>query len=204
MPILTVIAGPNGAGKSTVSKELLSDSGIEAFDFDKEFYSIWSGFSYDPLVEQGAFSQAQELYKERRSLALESGFDFAFETNYHTKEVLDVVDRFKSKGYRTELIFICLENPELAIERVKLRVVRGGHSVEESTIRSRFEAGLKMFDETFDKFDLVTVYTSEPNRVLLSYVLEPAQNAMMVLTPIPMALRRLLRRFSNYPSFGME
>jgi adenylate kinase family enzyme len=52
LPILTIIAGPNGAGKSTLSKGLLSDSGIEAFDFDKEFYAIWFEFGYDPAVEQ--------------------------------------------------------------------------------------------------------------------------------------------------------
>jgi len=134
LPILTIIAGPNGAGKSTHSKELLSDSHIEAFDFDKEFYTLWSQFSYDPQVEQGAFSRAQELYIERRTAALEFNRDFAFESNYHTTDVLDVVETFKSKGYRTELILICLKSPELAIERVKLRVANGGHSVEESRL----------------------------------------------------------------------
>jgi adenylate kinase family enzyme len=70
LPVLTVIAGPNGAGKSTHSKELLSDFGIEAFDFDKEFYSIWSEFNFDPYIKQGALERTQKLYVDRRFSAL--------------------------------------------------------------------------------------------------------------------------------------
>ena len=142
MPVLTIIAGPNGAGKSTHSKELLADFGIEAFDFDKEFYAIWSGFNFDPYVEQGAFERAQKLYLDRRSVALQKKQNFAFETNYHTSEIHSVVEMFKSNRYHTELVFICLKSPDIAIERVKDRVAKGGHSVDEVTIRKRFQDGL--------------------------------------------------------------
>lgn len=96
MPVLTIIAGPNGAGKSTHSKELLVHLGVEAFDFDKEFYSIWSQFSFDPLVEQGSIDQAKQLYVDRKSEALRSLKDFAFETNYHTRQILSTIDVFKT------------------------------------------------------------------------------------------------------------
>lgn len=131
---MTIIAGPNGAGKSTHSKELLAPFGIEAFDFDKEFYSIWSQFSFDPYIEQGAFERAQKLYTDRRSGAIQKKQNFSFETNYHTKQIFSVIDNFRSNDYHVELIFICLESPEVAIQRVKDRVAKGGHSVDEITI----------------------------------------------------------------------
>jgi len=204
LPVLTIIAGPNGAGKSTHSKELLSDSGIEAFDFDKEFYGIWSQFGYDPAIEQGAFFRTSELYLERRTSALESKNDFAFETNFHTREVFDVVDKFKSRGFECELIFICLESVELAIQRVKTRVMQGGHSVDEATIRNRFEAGLKLLDSSFNKFDLVTMLTSVPSDVFLSFVLDPEEDAMMTFKTVPRSLNPLLPKILDRPLLNRD
>jgi predicted ABC-type ATPase len=99
LPVLTIIAGPNGAGKSTHSKDLLVNSIIEAFDFDKEFYSIWSQFSYDTQIEPGAFDKAQALYDKQRLNALQMGGTFAFETTYHTNQVLSTADLFRANGY---------------------------------------------------------------------------------------------------------
>ena len=173
MPTLTIIAEPNGAGKSTHSKELLGHLGIEAFDFDKEFYSIWASFDFDPLVEQGAFDRANELYLERRLFAIAQKQNFSFETNYHTKEIIEVINLFKSSDYRVELIFICLENVSLAIDRVKDRVAKGGHFVDELTIKERFEKGITHLDQTYDLFDMVSIYKSKTNRVVALCILEP-------------------------------
>lgn len=185
---MTIIAGPNGAGKSTHSKELLVHLGVEAFDFDKEFYSIWSQFSFDPLVEQGSIDQAKQLYVDRKSEALRSLKDFAFETNYHTRQILSTIDVFKTHGYHLELVFIFLEIPEIAIERVKDRVAKGGHAVYESTIRERFANGLNLLNESFRRFDTVSIYLSEFQRIEALMILEPQLLKIELFAPIPEAL----------------
>lgn len=196
MPTLTIIAGPNGAGKSTHSNELLSDTGIEAFDFDKEFYTIWSRFSFDPAVEQGAINRAQETYLEKREEAIAERRDFAFETNYHTDEVLNVVQLFKTNGYRVELIFICLETYEDAIERVKDRVRKGGHAVDAGTIRERFLSGLTRLNTSYGHYDLVTVYISVENGMELSMVLGSESN-FEIMTPLPTSIGRYVPNLFN-------
>lgn len=198
MPVLTVVAGPNGAGKSTHSKELLSDFGIEAFDFDKEFYAIWAEFNFDPYIEQGAFERTQKLYIERRARALDKKLNFAFETNFHTQNVLSVLDMFRAKRYHIELIYICLERPSLAIDRVKDRVAKGGHFVDEGTIRKRFESGLTLLDENFDRFDLVSIYLSKPNDIEGVAVLEPRRNKAISISAIPVSLISKLPRLAQF------
>jgi len=42
-----------------------------------------------------------------------------------------------------------LDSPELAIARVRQRVREGGHNVPEQTIRRRFAAGLRNFEEIY-------------------------------------------------------
>ena len=188
MPVLTIIAGPNGAGKSTHSNDFIKEPGIESFDFDKEFYSIWSQFGFDPYIEQGAFDRAQNLYIERRTIALQQNQDFAFETNYHTREILSVIHLFKSNGYKIELIFICLENTNIAFERVKDRVAKGGHSVDEETIQERFKSGLTLLDESFQLYDMVSIYLSEWRKVEPVLILEPQQNKLTLFNSIPYSI----------------
>ncbi|MEP6947189.1 MAG: hypothetical protein ABJA02_14810, partial [Acidobacteriota bacterium] len=53
----------------------------------------------------------------------------------------------QEQGYRVSLIFLWLDNVELAIERVKERVRLGGHDIPEDTIRRRYSRGLgNLFD----------------------------------------------------------
>lgn len=48
-------------------------------------------------------------------------------------------------GYRMSLLFVWLNSPELAIERVEARVAAGGHDIPEATIRRRYCSGLRNF-----------------------------------------------------------
>lgn len=182
MPILTVIAGPNGAGKSTHSKELLSHQNIEAFDFDKELYILWSRFDFDLTIEQGVYDQTLELYESKKAVALEQNINFAFETNFHTRQILTVINSFIEKGYKTELIFIYLENVELAIERVKDRVAKGGHHVDEKTIKERFDNGLTFLDESFNVFDVVSLFVSKHRTIEAALILQPKLNNVVTFS----------------------
>jgi predicted ABC-type ATPase len=55
------------------------------------------------------------------------------------------IPRLKKQGYQFHLIFLWLNNAELAIFRVKERVKNGGHSVPPQTIKRRYVSGLKNF-----------------------------------------------------------
>jgi predicted ABC-type ATPase len=48
-------------------------------------------------------------------------------------------------GYQFHLLFFWLPSAEMAIARVRRRVIEGGHHVPEDVIRRRYEAGLKNF-----------------------------------------------------------
>lgn len=200
MPVLIIIAGPNGAGKSTHSRDLIKDYGIESFDFDKEFYSIWSEFSFDPSIEQGAFDRAQNLYIERRTQALQQNQNFAFESNYHTREILTIINLFRANDYKIELIFICLEDANIAIERVRERVAKGGHSVEEETIRERFKNGLTLLNDSFHLFDYVSIYLSKWRKVEMVLMMEPIQSRVTYVDSIPSIFTSQLAKLVDFIS----
>lgn len=165
MKTLIIIAGPNGAGKSTTSAAHLEQFGITAFDFDKEYYSKWAQFDFDPLVGPGVRESTAELFIELQQNAIKENKSFSFETNFNNVALLlPHIDRFREKGYQVDLIFLYLDSPERAIARVKQRVVVDkGHNVPEDQILERYRMGLEVLDIHFEKFDYITLFKSDDN-----------------------------------------
>ena len=56
----------------------------------------------------------------------------------------------KKQGYLFSLIFLWLPSAEMAIDRVKDRVRRGGHDIPEDTIRRRYERGVENFFRIYE------------------------------------------------------
>ncbi len=55
----------------------------------------------------------------------------------------------KKKGYNTTLLFFWLDNVRLAKERVKTRVLEGGHNIPEDIITRRYVRGIKNLFEIY-------------------------------------------------------
>lgn len=108
---------------------------------------------------------------------MESGETFSFETTLATKSYKNLLLKAKEEGYQFRLSFFSLKNPELAISRVKSRVLEGGHNIEPDIIKRRFERGLINFFNIYSKiiedwnlFDnsqnpIIEVAESENNKV---------------------------------------
>lgn len=138
-PELYVIAGPNGAGKTTFAKEFLPH-----FAKCREFVNadlIAGGLS--PFSPGTAAVEAARIMLEKIEDLSAQRHTFAFETTLSGRGYLALFRRLKAKGYRIHLLFLWLPRVELAIQRVKDRVRRGGHSVPEHDIRRRFDRGVR-------------------------------------------------------------
>jgi predicted ABC-type ATPase len=86
--------------------------------------------------------KAGRLMITRINELLEKGVDFAFETTLATRSYVNTVKKAQEKGYFVTLLYFWLNSPELAVERVRIRVEEGGHNIPEKTIRRRYDLGL--------------------------------------------------------------
>ena len=139
MPNLYIISGCNGAGKTTVSYIILP----EMLDC-KEFVNadeIARGIS--PFKPESVSIQAGKIMIERMDNLMSNGTDFAIETTLATRIYAKIIKYAQERGYRVTLLFFWLSMPNLAVERVKMRVASGGHNIEEKTIRRRYDIGIK-------------------------------------------------------------
>ena len=141
MPKLFIIAGCNGSGKTTASYTLLPD----LLNCDEYVNSDEIAKGLSPFNPALASIKASKLMAERITELLEKRATFGIETTLATRSLARVVTRAQAAGYRVTLVFFWLQMPELAIQRVKLRVASGGHSVPEETILRRYGAGIDNF-----------------------------------------------------------
>ena len=138
MANLYVISGCNGAGKTTASYTVLPEI-LQC----KEFVNadeIAKGLS--PFQPDKVAIQAGRLMLDRISDLMNRQVDFAFETTLSTKSYVQLIKRAKTNGYYITLIYFWLNSPDLAVERVKLRVLSGGHDIPIDVIHRRYHAGL--------------------------------------------------------------
>jgi predicted ABC-type ATPase len=138
MKEIFVIAGPNGAGKTTAAFTLLPDFiGVDEYiNADSIAYGL------SPFNPEAVAIQAGKLMLERIHTVLNQNKNLAFETTLASKTFVKLLQDSRAKGYKINIIFLWLHSVELAINRVKLRVEQGGHSIPEETIKRRYERGL--------------------------------------------------------------
>jgi len=85
--------------------------------------------------------------------------DFAFESTLSGLAYLNRIKRWKSNGYRIEIIFLKLQSPQIAFRRIAARVKQGGHNVSRTDVLRRFDRGWKNFTNVYRlQAGLWTVY----------------------------------------------
>jgi predicted ABC-type ATPase len=75
--------------------------------------------------------------------------DFAFESTLSGLTCLSRIKRWKSAGYRIEIIFLRLASVQLALRRIAARVKQGGHDVPRADVLRRFDRGWNNFEAAY-------------------------------------------------------
>ncbi len=140
-PRCVIIAGPNGAGKTTFAREFLPrEAGVLHF---VNADLIAGGLS--PLRPELAARQGGRLVLMELNRLANARADFAFETTLSGRTYLRMIERWKSSGYRIEIVFLSLPSVALALQRITARVRQGGHDVPRVDVERRFERSWKNF-----------------------------------------------------------
>ncbi|HMU53482.1 MAG TPA: zeta toxin family protein [Nitrospira sp.] len=139
-PRCIIIAGPNGAGKTTFAKEfLVRESVIHFVNADL----IAGGLS--PLRPELSARQAGRLVLLELSRLAKARKNFAFESTLSGRTYLRLLKKWKTAGYRIEIVFLSLSSVQLAFQRIAARVRQGGHNVSRADVMRRFNRSWKNF-----------------------------------------------------------
>lgn len=163
---LYIIAGCNGAGKTTASFTLLPEV-LECREFVNAD-EIAKGLS--PFQPEKVAIEAGRIMLQRVNELLKAKEDFAFETTLSSRSYRAKVLEAQKSGYTVTLLFFWLQNVDLAIERVKTRVLEGGHNIEPEVIERRYYKGIRnLFDIYLPIVDETIIFdNSDGNHELIA------------------------------------
>lgn len=98
-----------------------------------------------PFDPDKAAIQASRFMILKVRYLLERQQDFGIETTLATRTLLKTIHMAQKAGYTVTLLYLWLNSPDLAVERVAARVESGGHNIPEETIRRRYRVGIDYF-----------------------------------------------------------
>lgn len=151
--IYTLFAGINGAGKSTIYNTTNFYENNNRVNPD-EILVLNGG---DWRNEKDQIKAGREAVR-RINYFIEQGISFNQETTLTGHSIFRNIQKAKERGFSIELYYIGLNSPELAVERVKGRVAKGGHGIPEDTIKKRYEASLEMLTKVLPLCNEATIY----------------------------------------------
>ena len=144
-PSVVVLGGPNGAGKSTAAPRLLR--GALRVDEFVNADTLAAGLS--AFHPEAAALEAGRLMLRRLDHLAASRRSFACESTLASLALAKRLHRWRATGYQIHVVFLWLPDVDLALARVRLRVLGGGHNVPPETIARRFERGRRNFFERY-------------------------------------------------------
>lgn len=145
MPRLYIISGPNGSGKTTASYSLLP----ELLDCSEFVNSDEFAKHLAPFAPESAYITASRLMLKKVQYLFDRREDFCIETTLATRSLIKTVHKAQQQGYYVTVLYLWLNSPDIAVERVALRVLSGGHDIPEKTIRRRYQMGLNYLFHTY-------------------------------------------------------
>jgi len=135
---LFVLAGANGAGKSSIGGAFLRSIGREYFNPDEVARNL-RDLEVGLTIEE-ANSAAWQLNARALTEAIDSGKSYAFESTLGGRTIPSLLKKAANVGFRLHIWYCGLSSPELHLERISKRVLRGGHDIPEIKVRERYRS----------------------------------------------------------------
>lgn len=165
MKKIIVFAGPNGSGKSTVINAIREQTDVKNYlyvnadDIANVFFANEPDYNNRNLM---AAKYAEYL----RNKYIDEGKDFMFETVLSTERNINLLRRAKQDGYFITGVYVLTRDSEINVERVKNRVLNGGHDVPEDKIRARYDRCLSLIPDFVGTIDNMVLYDNTDNILL--------------------------------------
>jgi predicted ABC-type ATPase len=157
-PRFLIIAGPNGSGKSTAYEQSVVELRGRAFRIINPDLLAKRLQDAESLSADEAGVEAVRRIEAWLETSILAGHGVGVETVLSTAKYRRLVEKAKRLGFEIQLIYVLLESVQLNVDRVALRVRRGGHAVPEDKIRSRYERSLAQLGWFFTQSDLALIY----------------------------------------------
>ncbi len=141
MPTLHIIAGPNGVGKTTFADRFLPQT-IKELEFVNADLIARGLSPYDP---DSVSMEAGRIALERIRHLINAKQSFAWETTMSGRTAAVWIKSAKVSGYQIKCYFLWVRDIETTLNRIRQRVLEGGHNIDLDVSRRRFLKTIQNF-----------------------------------------------------------
>jgi predicted ABC-type ATPase len=146
----TILGGANGSGKSTIYSKLHLDGELVNADLIARQISPGNPESATGTAGRRVIQRLRELLSAKES--------FVYETTLSSRQSIKLMERARTGGYSVNLAFVVLRDIELNVLRVAERVMQGGHSIPERTIRRRYAGAFERLPRAITLAHQIIIY----------------------------------------------
>lgn len=165
-PTFWIIAGPNGSGKSSLYGSNRDNiyGNTSVLDFFRSFWIINPDLltarirSIERLSLRTANIEAVNRIESWLKASIHAHQSIGVETVLSTPKYRKLVRAAKKRGFEVRLVYVILRTPELNVERVRLRVRKGGHRVPLAKIRERWTRSLQQMPWFLEQADAALIF----------------------------------------------
>ncbi|EPY2289040.1 zeta toxin family protein [Clostridium sporogenes] len=154
MPTYTIFAGVNGAGKTSIYQSIYYNENKDEKRINTDEMVARIGSWKDNNLQIKCAREAVKLIKQ---YILEQ-ISFNQETTLSGKSIIKNIKFAKEKDFYIIMNYIGVEDPEVAKERVKIRVSKGGHGIPDKDIERRYYDSLNNLNNVIEMCDEVNIY----------------------------------------------
>ena len=130
----TIFAGVNGAGKTSIYESIYYTENKEEKRINTDEMVARIGSWQDKNLQIKCVREAVKLIKEYIS----EGISFNQETILCGKSIIKNITLARENGFYIVMNYIGIDNTEIAKERVRIRVSKGGHGIPNKDIERRY------------------------------------------------------------------
>jgi predicted ABC-type ATPase len=103
-------------------------------------------------------AKADQIARERMKALLHDRKDFMIESNLSKSADYDWIALMRKNGYETVLFFLGTNDVEINKNRVRARILEGGHAVADPIIEQRYQMGLSYLKARVLDFSNATLF----------------------------------------------
>jgi len=157
MKQLIIIGGANGTGKTTFAKPYVKEKNYAFLNADEITKVLEDKGAKNAMIKAG------RIFFQRLHQYLADGKSFVVETTLSGSYINKVAQKALNNGYYVSIIYIFVDDEAICVQRVRNRVLKGGHDVPLADIIRRFGRSKKNFWDNFTTLanDWVLFYNGE-------------------------------------------
>ena len=143
-------------GTSGFEERLEMPALLSSMTLDDEM-TLWVPGPYNSYL-------AAALAEAIRQWLLDEGWTFTFETVMSHASKIEFMRDARARGYRVYLYFVATDDPDINIDRVRRRVLQGGHPVDDDKVIERYHKSIALMTSACEVADRAYVFDNSGSK----------------------------------------